>query len=521
MVAPRLKTDPRNAIILRFGGGLNTRASEDEVRENEATDGQNFALDARNRELRNRKGFDLLGMVPNASEIRGGASLLKSDGTVSMLVQAADTVYEWNGASFTSVGIVSASAKLRGPLAANFTLNDEAIITDLNLSEPVLTWNGTTLSTMTENLTGDFLAKYCWVEDERAFFGNVVSNAVPTPHMLVGSERGDNTVLSVSSRPASGATGTDPFFLLTPDLRPINGLTSAFGSMVMSSQKGRIYILTGSDKTDYAIDKLYSGSAADGAESLAFVGNDVTYGRQGKIESLLATDKFGDVEAADVSIDIADRIEGYTDWTTIYNSRLDRIYFLPAGQSELWVFHKALAEASPWSKWTTQHASAFQPSFMMSMLDPVDGLEYVYFGDSTGGFYRLEGSGGDAGANIRTTFTSRLFSVPYEDQFSKLSGWIKYRKNEAVTVTMTLLYAGSQVLDEPVTIAIPAASGGNYYGGDFYYGGDNFYGLAFFDRIVRQTFGVPGKSNDFQVRLEVDGTSNFRINELGLRLEIT
>ena len=66
------------SLTIKFGGGLHTRASEDEIDPREAADGANFLLDLENRELRNRPPFDLIGQVPNAGEIRGGGSLLKS-----------------------------------------------------------------------------------------------------------------------------------------------------------------------------------------------------------------------------------------------------------------------------------------------------------------------------------------------------------------------------------------------------------------------------------------------------------
>ncbi len=519
MVSTRIGED---AVVLRFGGGLNTRASEDEINEIEASAGHNFQLDARNRELRNRKPFDLLGTATNAAEIRGFATLKESDGTVTMLVQAGNTVYEWNGSTFTSRGTVSATAKLRGRMEANWALTDKVLIADLNLVEPLLEWDGTTLATVTHNLVGDFITKYVFVDNERAFYGNVISNAVATPHMLVGSERGDYTVLSTSSRPASGATATDPFFVLTLDLKSINGLAEAFGQIAMSSERGRMFKLTGLDKTDFAIDQLYAGSSAEGDESLAYVGNDIVYGRQGALESLIATDKFGDVESDDLSINIADQIEGFTDWTTVYNQRTQKIYFIPGGsQSEMWQFSKAVEGVSPWSRWITDHATSFNPTAIMNCLDPLDGLEYVFFGDSSGNLYRLEGSGalGDGGTTtIRTSFTSRLFSVL--GQFSGMEGWIKYRKpSAAVNLTLTLLASGHQVFDEPVTISIPAPGDVLYYGGTNYYGGNFWYGNAFFDRITRQKFGIAGQANDFQIRVEADTAEDFRVNEVGLRFK--
>ena len=117
-------------ITLKFGGGLHTRASSDEIDLRECSAGQNFALDLEDREFTNRKPFKLLGTAPNGSEIRGFAQLLKSDGSTSMLVQAGTAVYEWDGTSFSSSkGTVSATAQLRGRLEHNWQLDDKVLIT--------------------------------------------------------------------------------------------------------------------------------------------------------------------------------------------------------------------------------------------------------------------------------------------------------------------------------------------------------------------------------------------------------
>lgn len=509
-----------DAIILKFGGGIHSRASEDEINERECFDGQNFDLDLQNLEFRNRKPFDLLSTAPNAAEIRGFAGLLSADGSISMLVQSGDTVYEWNGVSFTSVGAVNASARLRGRLEQNFTLSDKVIITDMNLTQPVMEWDGSTLSTMSHNLTGDFLAKYCFVDKERAFYGNVVSNTIATPHMLVGSGIEDHTDLSVSNKPSSALAESDPFFMLTPDLRPINGLVSAFQTIVMSSNFGSLFIISGASAKDFAIDELYPRSATSGDESMAYIGNDVAYGRQGRLETVSSTDRFADVETDDLTVDISDKIEGFKNWNTIYNSRLQRVYFIPENQQQVWVLHKPLVdtEISPWSKWSTLHPSSFNVTAAMNLLDPVDGLEYVFFGDSIGNLYRLEGSGtGDAGTSIRSERLSKLFSAPLDADIYQIEGWIKYRKGIAATVTLNFEFAGEHIFNQPIIIDIPAATGKPFYGTAFYYGTKNFYRSAFTARLARRKFTAAGQSNEFQIRVSIEGAEEVRINEIGLR----
>lgn len=521
-------------ITIKFGGGLHTRASEDEIKEREAADGRNFLLDIENRELRNRKPFDLIGRLPNHLEVRGGATLSKADGTVSTLFQGADKVYEWDGGTtFTQKGTVNANARLRGHWRThNWTLDDKVLITDLELLEVVKEWDGTTFASSafingsaSGVSFGTFYAKYLNISDERAIFSHVKDAGGTTPHMIVGSERSDYLTISVADRPSSSLGEADPFFLLTPDLRPINGHVPAFGTVLISTEKGKLFNLSGSSAKDFSFDEFYAGSAASGDEAVAYIGNDVIYGRQGRIESLRDTNRFGDSEADDITAGIADQVEGDTGWRIIYNSRLNRVYNFPEGISEVWVFQNAMrgGDVSPWMRWKTQHAMAFQPTFVMSMLDPSDGLEYVFMGDSDGYVYRMEGTGadGDGGTeNISVDFLTKLFSAPLDTEFSGVEGYIKYRKRNAATVTLTFQYAGDTALDETVTIPLPGvATVGSYFGGENYFDGEVYFGSAFTNRILRQRFYPPGQARDFQILAQFDGTADSSITEIGLRLK--
>lgn len=523
-------------LIIRFGGGLHTRAAEIDIHEREAAGGNNFLLDLENRELRPRKPFDLVGTVPNSGAIRGGGSLLKSDGTVAAFFQAGDTVYDWDGADFQASPIldtVSSAARLRGHWRTHgWTLDDKLIVTDLALAEVVKEWDGsgalvdTAFTSGVSIAFGSFKAKYCNVSNERAIFANIQdASSTNFPHMIVGSTRGQFEQISVSDRPSSSLNEEDPFFLLSPDLRPINALAEAFGSALISTEQGRLFNLTGSSAKDFAFTDFYAGSGASGNESVSPIGNDVIYGRKGRIESVTDTDRFGDSEADDITRNIADTIRAYTGWTTVYNSRLNRVYAFPAGESEVWVFDTVMrgGEVSMWMRWATQHALAFQPTFVTSMLDPSDTLEYVFMGDSMGNVYRLEGTGtdGDGGDNaIVTEFLTRLHTIetPPDTEIFNISGYVRYRKSAAFTIELVFEYAGINIFNETVTIEVPAAEGGSYYGGEVYYGGDFYYG-SIMGRLSRQRFSVPGRSTEFQVRVKVTDTDDWAISEIGLRLE--
>lgn len=506
---------------IRFGGGIASRASPDEVNERECTLGENFDLDYQNTEFRPRKPFDLVGTAPNAEPINGFAQLITRDGVNTILVQAGGNVYVTDWMTWTLVGTTDESSKLRGPRAHIFELDDVVLITDLSGQSPVYTWDGTTFATLAHNLVGTFKARYCFVADERAIFANVESNSVPTPHLLVGSERSNYTVLSVSDRPSSALSDSDPFYLLSPDTKQINGFVGAFGLVVFSTKRGQMWALTGTSAADFSVDSLYPGSAADGDEAVVYVGNDVHFGRQGRIESLSGTQSFGDVETNDLSLKISDLISSKEGWTGVYNQRLQKVYFHAEGDEEIWVYHKAMAtgEMSPWSKWTTRHEMAMNPTAMMSLIDPSDGLEYVFCGDEDGNVYRLDGLGtdGDGGTtSIKSLRRSALFSAPGMAEVSEMEGFLKYRARNAATVTVRVLFQGERVFNTVKELSIPAVTDYSFYGGGSYYGDGSNYGSATDGKLVRERFAAEGAGNDYQIEIEVEGQESFAITECQL-----
>lgn len=522
-VAPKTTIAANESEIkLRFGGGLNTRASSDEIDEREAADGQNFDLDLGNTQFRPRKPFDLVGTATNSGRINGFAQLVKVDGTISTLIQAGTVVYEvtdWD--TWTSKGTVSTNARLRGHRQHIWNLDEVVLITDLGGVEEVYQWDGTTFTQVYHNLVGPFIAKYCYVDNERAYFANVSSNGTATPHVVLASERSDYTVLSTGNRPSDSLAAGDAFFLPTPDLKAINGLTGAFGIMAISTQRGQVYNLTGNDSTDFAIDTLFYDSYADGSEAMVFAGNDIVYGRPGRIESLSANADFGDVETNDLSVKISDSIENFEGWRLSYSSRHQRVYCHPQDQSVLYVFHKPLVDTglSPWMKWVTSHSMGFNPTTMWSMLDPESGLEHVYCGDSSGNVYKLEGSGtsGDGGTtDITSSRTSKLYSAPGLAQIFDLHGAVKYRPitGDSSTFTLTLLWQGETVFDHDITLTLAAAEAGAVFGGSDYFGDGSVYGNHFEGRLARERFAVSGQSNEIQFVCSGVGTERFSINEI-------
>lgn len=519
-MATRIRAEP-DPIVLRFGGGNHSRALEDEIDPRECTDGRNYRLDLEDSDFSPRNGYELVFTAANAGKVNGFVTHQRSDGSVTMLVQAGGNVYQWDGVTATLRGTVPANSKLRGRFEHAWELDDKVLITDLTLSQPVMEWDGTTLKTVATNIGNPFYAKYCFVSDERAFFANVFS-LIAIPHMIVGSERSDYAVLSTGNRPSSALNEGDPFFLLTPDLKPVNGIIEAFQVITISSRNGQLFKLVGSSAKDFAFGKFFPRSAASGDEALVYVGNDAVYGRASRLESLSSTDKFGDVQSDDISIPIQDVLKA-KEWQIVYNARVQRIYFFPDNTGECWVFHKDLGTSgvSPWVRWTTTHSLDFQPTAAMNCLDPADGLEYVFMGDSLGNVYRLEGSGysDPSSTNVITSRKSALFQAPADAEYFEVEGWIRYRAEDEITLTLTFEWAGENVFDSTVSLTLPQVSGRPTYGGTTYYGGTDYYGTPFKKRLRRIKFPTTGQSSGFQVKTEVSAATSFEIAEIGLRVQ--
>jgi len=511
-------------IQVLFGGGRNTKSRTADIQPQECADGENFDLSLADSGFTRRKPFDKIATATNAGSIKGYAQLIKQDGTTSTLIQAGGNVYEWDGATtFTLQGACNASSQLRGsPYTHNYTLSEFVIITDLQKLTVVKKWDGTTYGNLAHNLGGDYFAKYVLVNNERALYANVKSGT-DTPHVLVGSKLGDAENLSVANRPSTSIAVTDPWFLPTPDLKPMNGLTEGFGVVTMSTVEGRLWKLSGTNSQDFSIAGLYLGSSASGDEGITNIGNDVVYGRAGVIESLSGVNAFGDTETDDISRWIQPDIETVTSWTIVYDRKFQRVLCFPSGVGEVHVLHKGVlaTEFSPWSKWTTTHSLDFTPTCVWQMKDPVSGEDRVFMGDSAGNIYGLDGTGGmDAGTDNITAYRESGLVKSALSQVQNITGFVDYQKKAtADTLTVTFKHGGSNIFDQAIDISLVAQSTVAVYGGAYYYNNvdttnASYYGLQFERRLARQTYSAAGQSSEFQVKTSITGSTDFRVDEL-------
>ena len=528
------ETEP-GQVILKFGGGLHDRASPDEINLRECFDGKNFDIDIENSFFTRRPAVDQVATVPNGEPVKGGAQLKRADGTISTLIQGGGTVYEWDGSSsgFTSVGSVSSAARLRGFKDQNFTSLEQVLITDLNLSETVKKWDGNTFEDLGANLT-DFRARYCVVDFDRAFFGNVQSGATATPHVLVGSEIDDPTNLSVSDRPASAVGGSDPFFVSAPDLKPINGLIAAFNTVTFSTRKGRIFRLIGGATTqDFSVVQLQSSEGAAGEESLVLMGNDIAIGTDGRIDTVFGVESFGDARTDDLSRQLAN-IDTIRDWTLAYNERVQKLYCFARFNSKVFVMNKPFLDEivrrrifrgqaeglSPWSVYTTDTAFGFQPESVFVMERPGDQQLTTYMGGTNGEVFAVEGTGGqDLGTtDVVSDRLSGLISIPTAEMYD-IHGWVKYRRNFMSTLNITFEAQGEQFFDRAVQVELAGATNRPVYNGSLYYKDGNYYSTRFKQRVARKHFDISAKATDVQIRASITGSTDFNIQEIGIQFQ--
>jgi hypothetical protein len=539
---PDLKPRQQLGFTWRFGGGTNTRASEDEIKDSEDAGGGNFALDLHNSQWRPRKGFALQGTATNGSAVNGFAQLMKTDGTLSTLIQAGTTVYEWDlSTGFTSVGTVSAGAKLRGPLTSNWNLSDIVIISDLGLVENVKTWDGTTFADLdttggSSSLT-NFKAKYIFVENERVWAAGINENSTDLRHMIAASSQSDETSWTVTDRPSSALGDADPFQLTSPDLKPVNGLVYALGNVVFSTRYGSMYRILGSSAKDFSVLPLYSNSGASGDEAVIFVGDDVYYGRPGVIESLASVETLGNVTVDDLTRNIYTDSTGFdvkdvVEWRLVVDAGRAIVYCFPKDSDQVYVYYKAFRDeiakglvrmqavqtASPWSVWTTRHPATFEPSCAWSMLDAKK-IPQVYFGDTSGNIYQFESGHADG---ISTSIASERLSKSIETPRAALwdvEGHIIYRAStEERVLNLRFEHGGISITNQDISITLPALPLGPVWGG-FQWNDGTYYGTRFVGRLSRRAYTAAGRSSRIQVRATIEGQSDFSIAEIGIRFK--
>lgn len=300
-----------------FGGGLNENAV---IHPAEAAAGSvNFDLDSfhggcRPRRQTTSNTFTAAQTALGGLSIRGFFQMVKRDGKIyngASGTGALSNGFIWNVTDLTSstatYTVASATFTSATPMCRGtyWALDDFMVLTDLNLSIPVQRWDGTTSTTLTTGLAGTLCAKYSAVFNGRVWLFNLKEGATNLPHVIAVSAFDNPTDYDTTLRAGSSTftSGTEAFYMTTPDLRPVNGVVAFYNQIIISTEGGGLYRITGTDSTDYAITPLIGLTPATGDEGIVSCGGDkiVYVTRNREVVLIQATDTYGDVARQDLS----------------------------------------------------------------------------------------------------------------------------------------------------------------------------------------------------------------------------
>lgn len=386
-----------------------------------------------------------------------------------------------------------------------------------------------TVTPATGTITADgevvLYSKYAAVHNGRMWLFNVTTDSTDTPHLMVASQFENIEIFDTAQRAeAGGASSNDAFYILTPDLKPINGVAQFNKELIVSTVEGKLFRLTGNDATNYRWIDYYSGSSAIGTETMVNFGNDVALMRAGgRIDTLRQTDASGDVTVDDISRWIPNTTRSLTDSISVYDNDYQKVYFFV--QSKILVLYKELlygSETSPWGIFKTELGFHFNTSAATRIRRPGLNSYSVYIGGTSGEIYDLNGEGdGDAGTTgiVVKRRTKLIDELNTKDGI--LMGSISYRRIGQVDVNMSCDWSEEYNVTTS-TVSLKGRGAGDapspYYGGSFYYNKNVYYngGFLFEGRPTTQRFSPAGRSPSFFFEVNTDSIYNYQIDHIML-----
>lgn len=473
--------------------------------------------------------------------------MLKWDGTTCTRLKTGLTAGNPTtvGTSLTSSGITatvdhgSAHGFSSGDLvtiagANESPYNGEFEITVTGANTFTYTMASSTTSPATGTITFDFgvelYAKYAVIHNGRLCLFNITTNdgsSSEISHMAVFSEFENIESFDTAKRSEDSTftTGNEAFYILTEDLKPINGVTVFNKELIVSTEEGRLYRLAGNDSTNYRWVQYYGGSAAIGTETMVNYGNDVAFMKAGgRIDTLIATDTSGDVSVDDISRWIPGKTRGLTDAIAAYDPDYQKVYWFTSNKV-LVLFKEVLfaggGQISPWSIYKTKLSFNFTTSAVKRMRRPGESTWSVYIGGSDGVIYDMNGT--SAGDNGATGIVTIRKTKPIEELNTKqamIYGNVIYRRQGSCELTME--FDWSEELNTTSSIMTlkgpPASDTAPYYNGSAYYNGTSYYnqGFAFANKITKQNFSPSGRGMSFYLTLYLNTTVRFKIDSINI-----
>jgi hypothetical protein len=384
--------------------------------------------------------------------------------------------------------------------------------------------------TITWDAGVDLYAKYGVVHNGRLWLFNITTDdgtPVELPHMMVASAFEDIESFDTAKRAQDSgfSTGEEAFFMLSQDLRPINGVAVFNQNLIISTEDGRIYRLIGSDSTDYEWISYYGGSAATGTETMANIGNDVVFMKKGgNIDTIIATDTSGDVEADDISRWIPDTVRDLSDALTVYDQTNQKVFFFVTDKV-LVLFKDALygygGKFSPWSIYKTELDARYNTNSARYLRRPDEKTYSVYWGDDSGNIYDINGGGfGDAGNTaIETSRRTKLIADMNPVQ-EIINGQVQYRRYGECNLVLDFEWSDDYNISQSVIPlqGPPDSDIAPYFGGETYWGGDWYFGqsFAFANKVSTRGFSPTGRSESFFLTASINTQVRYKVDNIDI-----
>lgn len=387
--------------------------------------------------------------------------------------------------------------------------------------------SGTT-SPATGTITADgevtLYAKYGAVHNGRLWLFNVTTDTTDTPHLIVASAFENIESYDTAARAEDGTlTGDEAFYILTPDLKPINGVVRFNKELIISTVDGKLFRLIGNDATNYRWADYYSGSAAIGTETMVNFGNDVALMRDGgRIDTLRQTDASGDVTLDDISRWIPMTARLSADAIGVYDNDYQKVYFFIGTQVlVLYKEHLYGSQTSPWSVYKTDLTFNFNTSAVTRIRRPGQSVYTIYVGGDAGQIYDMNGVGdGDAGTTpIQVKRRSNLIQE-LDTKQGILMGSVQYRRVGQVDLNLSCDWSEEYNVTNvivPLKGRGPTDTPSPYFGGEFYFGGAYFNGGFIFEgKPTTQHFSPAGRSPAFFFEVNTDSIYSYQIDHITL-----
>lgn len=487
------------AFVLDFLYGLNENQTPTPQ---ECTEGYNFELANNDNTFRNRQPFTKMGTATNGKNITGIMQLITRTNAETTLVCADDTVYQWDGAStFTSKASVTGTATFRD---VTWALGDYLVITDIDLNNVVKKWDGTTFSSLSTGLGSPLYAKYGIVHLNRVWLFNIKSGTTALPHMILACKFEDPTNWDTATRGGpttvgggSFSTGLEPFFLLVPDLKAINGVCLYQNSLVISTDKGRLWQLSGTSSSSFQFTDFYDVAPAVGTECIASIGNDAVFMRRGgNIALLSATQAYGNVFTSNLSSWIPTTTSALLSASQIvYEEFSQKVYFFVL--DKVLVLYKDLLAGdkyqigtmpSPWSVYITQHSNKFNTSAARYMLIPGTLNYTTIWGDSSGNLFNMNGGDtpgllGDAATYAVNVYRKSIhidskMIKPWPWTTENMTGRVTYRRLTQTSLSLQVDWDEeySSTVSNITLKGTLSSDSASFFGGACYFGGSFYFG---------------------------------------------